>query len=194
VRRRFPASVRRKSGLGGSGTDEIQTQVQLSKPARIAPPSPPPIPSSKTPVPLPLTAGAPRSDSGMLAPLPRLTSALRGHYDADKAYLLRKTVLQALTLPRFLPLTPRPPIAGSSPFPNRCRGKPDDFVLFVVSAGRMTSGSSPGRSFPAGTTVMFSNPSHYLSSLTHWVAIPVVSFFLFLYPFLHGVARVYVCL
>ncbi|KAL6645584.1 hypothetical protein ACP70R_017192 [Stipagrostis hirtigluma subsp. patula] len=36
----------------------------------------------------------------MLAPLPRLTSALRGHYDADQAYLRRKTVLQALTLPR----------------------------------------------------------------------------------------------
>ncbi|KAG8095958.1 hypothetical protein GUJ93_ZPchr0013g36564 [Zizania palustris] len=36
----------------------------------------------------------------MLAPLPRLTSALRGHYDADQAYLLRKSALQALTLPR----------------------------------------------------------------------------------------------
>ncbi|CAN6285195.1 unnamed protein product [Urochloa humidicola] len=36
----------------------------------------------------------------MLAPLPRLTSALRGRFDADGAYLLRKTVLQALTLPR----------------------------------------------------------------------------------------------
>ncbi|KAL6867611.1 hypothetical protein ACP4OV_015635 [Aristida adscensionis] len=36
----------------------------------------------------------------MLAPLPRLTGALRGHYDADEAYLRRKAVLQALTLPR----------------------------------------------------------------------------------------------
>ncbi|OQU93017.1 hypothetical protein SORBI_3001G457800 [Sorghum bicolor] len=36
----------------------------------------------------------------MLAPLPRLTSALRGRYDADQAYLLRKSALQALTLPR----------------------------------------------------------------------------------------------
>ncbi|TVU47946.1 hypothetical protein EJB05_07564 [Eragrostis curvula] len=36
----------------------------------------------------------------MLAPLPRLTSALRGNYDADQAYLLRKPVLQALTLRR----------------------------------------------------------------------------------------------
>jgi len=45
-------------------------------------------------------AGALRSNSEMLAPLPRLTSALRGHYDADQAYLLRKSALQALTLPR----------------------------------------------------------------------------------------------
>jgi hypothetical protein len=36
----------------------------------------------------------------MLAPLPRLTSALRGHYDADQAYLLRKSALQSLKLPR----------------------------------------------------------------------------------------------
>ncbi|KAK3147995.1 hypothetical protein QOZ80_3BG0289310 [Eleusine coracana subsp. coracana] len=36
----------------------------------------------------------------MLAPLPRLTSALRGNYDADQAYLLRKPVLQSLTLRR----------------------------------------------------------------------------------------------
>ncbi|KAK3150861.1 hypothetical protein QOZ80_3AG0238710 [Eleusine coracana subsp. coracana] len=36
----------------------------------------------------------------MLAPLPRLTSALRGNYDADQAYLLRKPVLQALALRR----------------------------------------------------------------------------------------------
>ncbi|KAL6867609.1 hypothetical protein ACP4OV_015633 [Aristida adscensionis] len=35
----------------------------------------------------------------MLAPLPRLTGALRGHYDAYEAYLRRKAVLQALALP-----------------------------------------------------------------------------------------------
>ena len=53
----------------------------------------------------------------MLAPLPRLTSALRGHYDADQAYLLRKSALQALTLSRFHSL-PLRQCAGASPSPN----------------------------------------------------------------------------
>ncbi|OAY65889.1 hypothetical protein ACMD2_26336, partial [Ananas comosus] len=32
----------------------------------------------------------------MLAPLPRLTNSLRGHYDVDRAYLHRKTLLRSL--------------------------------------------------------------------------------------------------
>jgi hypothetical protein len=47
----------------------------------------------KTPV-----AGTLQSDFRMLAPLPCLTSTLRGRYDVDHAYLLRKTTLQAQSL------------------------------------------------------------------------------------------------
>jgi hypothetical protein len=86
------------------------------------------------------TADAPRSDFGMLAPLPRLTSTLYGRYEADQAYLLLKTALQALSLPRL----------RSLPSANRCyltvlepqslHGKLDDFILFIISTGHMMSG------------------------------------------------------
>jgi hypothetical protein len=54
----------------------------------------------------------------MLAPLPRLTGSLRAHFDADQAYLARKAVLQARTLPRSprAPL-PSPPLSVEPSFP-----------------------------------------------------------------------------
>ena len=67
--------------------------------------------------------------------------------------------------PLQVPLPPPPPMRWclTIPQPNRCWGKPDDFVLFIISAGRMTSGSLRGKSCLAGTMVRFPNPS---SSLT----------------------------
>jgi hypothetical protein len=85
-----------------------------------------------------------RSDFGMLAPLPRLTSTLYGRYEADQAYLLRKTALQALSLPRFCSLPSANRCCLTVPEPQSLQGKLDDFILFIISTGRMTSGSSLG--------------------------------------------------
>jgi hypothetical protein len=85
-----------------------------------------------------LIADTLRSDFGMLAPLPCLTSTLYGRYEADQAYLLRKTALQALSLPSANRC------CLTFPEPQSLQGKPDDFILFIISTGRMTSGSSLG--------------------------------------------------
>uniref|UniRef100_A0A453INB6 RNA helicase n=1 Tax=Aegilops tauschii subsp. strangulata TaxID=200361 RepID=A0A453INB6_AEGTS len=99
------ASVRRKFGAG---------RLPPSPPGRDPESNPSqPLPNSHPsplhcPRRLPPSARAPlsaadsprRSDSEMLAPLPRLTGSLRPHFDADQAYLLRKAALQARALPR----------------------------------------------------------------------------------------------
>jgi hypothetical protein len=127
----------------------------------------------------------------MLAPLPRLTSALRGHFDADQAYLLRKTILQALTLPRFhsLPIrrslvsydSPTPIAAGENLTISCCSLSPsrphDEWEL----ARKIVPGWDDGN-----VSKPISARSHAPGCLTCNVL------FLFLYPFFLAV-RVFMC-